>query len=173
MKTPHELARHVSELARSFNIQLDVRDIPETFAGAGYRVVVCACGQKNAIKRAGSMRCGACKSSLGQQNPHSVLVAPIINARRYAIALHELGHCVHPTGRVNEFEGSPTMRHSNHVATLRDMRLQLLEETSAWEWAEAMSLEWTDEMANTKKEALGTYYAYASKLGMRPDGRMK
>jgi hypothetical protein len=136
-------------------------------------VIVCACGQKNAIKRAGAVRCGSCKAPLGHQNPHSIRIAPVTDATSYAVALHELGHCVHPTGRVNDSQGSRTMRTTNNVGTLADMRFQLLEEHSAWEWAEAMSLEWTPEMQTVKDEALASYHAYASKLGMRPDGRMR
>jgi hypothetical protein len=172
--TAASLAQHVSDLAAAFDVKLDVQPgMPPEFSGAGYIIVVCPqCSRKNALRHEGASRCGACKHPLGQHKRiHSVTIAPVTDESTYAVAMHELGHCLHPTGRVNEYEGSRTMRTLNQIATLRDMRLCLLEETSAWEWAEHNAREWTPTMQSVKDWALGAYVKHARQLGLRPDGQ--
>jgi hypothetical protein len=170
MRTPDELARHINDLAKAFHVRLDVqRGMPLEFSGAGYRIIVCPqCESKNSIRRAGTIRCGRCKHPLGTHDIFQTILIPIItDEATYAAAMHELGHCLHPTGRVNEFEGSKTMRRTHDVATLRDMRLQLLEETSAWEWARANAIEWTETMQHVQDVALETYKRFARQLGIK------
>lgn len=168
-----QLAQHVTDLAGSFQIRLIVQPgMPPEHAGAGHIIVVCGeCEQKNAIRRRGNARCGRCKAPLGHHSTcHCIMIAPVTDETAYAVALHELGHILHPTGRVNETDGSPTMRRINEVATLRDMRLQLLEERSAWEWAQHHALDWTVAMQHTMDLSLASYFAFARKLGLNPDG---
>lgn len=171
--TTTDYAAHVKELAHRFNVLLDMPDgmHPEE-AGAGYILKRCpACSQANAFKRAGHLRCGRCKHDFGIVDRFlSVRVAPVTCEATYAIALHELGHCLHPTGRVNDSMGSRTMRRTGQVATLADMRHQLLEETSAWQWAITNALEWTPTMQQVMDLALGTYQQFAAQLGLRADG---
>lgn len=173
--TATDYAAHIAELAGRFNVVLDVRpDMPPEMAGAGYRVVRCrVCGQQNRIRRTGNARCGACKNPFGHQRSNLIMIASVSDETTYAIALHELGHILHPTGRVNEFEGSATMRATHEVATLRDVRLQLFEEESAWEWAKQNALEWTPTMQVAKDRAIQSYYKYASRLGLKPDGNVR
>ncbi len=164
------LAQHITELATRFNVKLDVRrGMDPGGAAAGYVVMTCPnCSRPNALRHAGTVRCGACKHPLGRHDRNMlVVIAPVTCEATYAVALHELGHCLHPTGRVNESEGSRTMRRTGNVATLRDMRLQLLEETSAWEWAEANALDWTPTMQQVKALALGSYEKHARQLGLK------
>src|SRR5262245_21957283 len=107
------LAKHVSDLAARFNVKLDVRrGMDPASAGAGYVVLECkACGQKNALRHAGTVRCGKCKAPLGRHDRNqTVMIAPVTCEATYAVALHELGHCLHPTGRVRESHGSRTTR---------------------------------------------------------------
>lgn len=165
-----ELTQHVSDLAAAFKVRLDVRPgMPSDFAGAGYVIIHCPqCGQRNSLRHAGTVRCGKCKHPLGRHMVNqTIMIAPVVDETTYAIALHEMGHCLHPTGRVTEFEGSKVMRARNEVATLRDMRLQLLEEESAWEWAEANALRWTPDMQAVKDRALGSYRKFARQLGIK------
>lgn len=168
-----DLARHVGELADRFNIKLDVRDMDPRLAGAGYVVVQCVgCGQRNALKRPGIVRCGRCKTPLGRHNIiHLVMIAPVTCEATYAVALHEIGHCLHPAGRARESQGSRTTRLTGDIATLDDMRFQLLEERSAWEWARANTLVWSDVMQRVQDAALESYERYARKLGLTPDGK--
>jgi hypothetical protein len=169
----HPLAQHISDLGTRFNVRLDVRPgMPPEASGAGYILVTCPqCERRNKLRREGVARCGACKHPLGTHNRvHCIEIAPVIDETTYAVALHELGHCLHPTGRVNDSHGSRTMRTLNEVATIADMRYQLLEEHSAWEWARANALTWTPPMQAVHDWAVGTYHAHAARLGLRPDG---
>lgn len=164
------LAQHITELAARFNVRLDVRrGMDPAAAGAGYVVIACpACGQHNALRHAGTVRCGKCKGPLGRhERNQTIMIAPVTCEATYAVALHELGHCLHPTGRVTESMGSRTMRTTGAIATLSDMRHQLLEETSAWEWAEANALDWTPTMQQVKALALGSYEKHARQLGLK------
>jgi len=95
------------------------------------------------------------------------LIAPVIDETTYAVALHEMGHNLHPTGRLYS-EMSPEMRATGKIATLRDVRLKLLAEESAWEWAHHVALEWTDVMCLVERLSLDSYRAMARKLGVKP-----
>lgn len=142
-------AKHVTELAAAFGVRLIVlRDAAPHEAAAG-----------TIVKK-------------GRQVHHSkrercVSITPVIDETTYAVALHELGHCLHPAGMVNQTHGSVTMRKTNQIATLSDMRLQLLEEESAWEWAHHYALEWTEVMSQVERLALSTYRRKARQLGLK------
>ncbi len=69
-------------------------------------------------------------------------VMPIKCETTYAIALHEMGHLVHPTGMLT---GSVGQEHD------------LLHERSAWEWAEYYALDWSPAMEQIKELGLGSY----------------
>lgn len=71
---------------------------------------------------------------------HSVHVPPIETEFIYAVALHEMGHVLHPAGQVG---GSA--------------KLQLHAEESAWSWAQHYALRWTDEMQRALRLGLETY----------------
>lgn len=64
----------------------------------------------------------------------------------YAVAMHELGHLLHPTGLV-------------HVRDERNLNyaLIMLEEESAYEWAHANSPIWTPEMQRAEELGMNTY----------------
>lgn len=141
-------AKHVADLCRAFNIRVHSVAHPQDayaaqVAGPAY----------DHLPRA--------------QRPNCIGIAPVQDEPSYAAALHEIGHILHPTGRVNDAEGSVTMRKLHQVATLRDMRLQLLEEQSAWEWAQANALEWTATMESTRRMTYGTYLRHARYLGLK------
>lgn len=122
---------HVFALARAFNVRVVMKlDLSPDAAGAGII--------NNNIDR------------------KFILIAPIIDETTYAVALHELGHCVHPTGMLYT-EMSNRMKTTNKYDTLRDVRLQLEEERAAWEWAEHYALEWTVAMEQVKKISVEAY----------------
>ena len=66
----------------------------------------------------------------------------------YAVALHELGHCVAPMGQL-EFD--------RDLICLRNARLQIEEERAAWEWARHMALDWTVAMDQVRLHSLKSY----------------
>lgn len=120
-----ELAQHVRDIARAYNVIIcDPTDMPHelaiSFTGSRY----------------------------GKQN--SVLVRAVTDEVTYCIALHEIGHCAHPTGSVRE------------RATLHNLQLHILEEESAWEWAERNALMWTPTMQHVKLNTIQSYYHAAT-----------
>jgi hypothetical protein len=162
------LAEHAESLARAFHVSIVYRNMDPAKAGAGHRIVGCgACGAKNRIVRSGYARCGQCKHDFGWQSFGAINIAPITNEATYAIALHELGHVCSPLGMVNQAHGSQTMRTTNQVSTLRDVRLQLEEEEAAWSWAQHYATTWTPTMQRVKEIALASYYKRASQLGVK------
>lgn len=70
-------------------------------------------------------------------------VQVIADECRYAIALHELGHCIAPLGAIAESKTRP--------------ELILVQEEAAWEWAEYHALVWTTAMEQTKTFGLDSY----------------
>jgi hypothetical protein len=81
-----------------------------------------------------------------------VRVAPIIDVTTYAVALHELGHCAAPLGRID-----PSLV-DGIVGKMPPSRVLVAEE-AAWEWAEYHALDWTDAMTGVRDFALATYRA--------------
>lgn len=169
-----DYAKHISELAARFHVRLNVeRDMPPEAASSAIIVHRCPnCGRGNRLRTAGVSRCGACKHPLGNIIQTRVVnIAPVLDETTYAVALHELGHALHPTGRVRDSHGSRTTRTTGEVATLEDMRYMLLEERSAWEWARQFALEWTAPMQFVQDYAMGSYVASARKLGLDANGQ--
>jgi hypothetical protein len=77
-----------------------------------------------------------------------VVTSPITDEVSYAKALHEIGHCVAPAGNVS---GGPG-----------DIKMKLVAEEAAWDWAQAMAEQfgvWTPAMESTRRGAFGTYEA--------------
>lgn len=76
---------------------------------------------------------------------NSIYVPLITNEANYITALHELGHCIHPTGSVRTKDNK------------ENYSLKLLEENSAWEWAEKHALDLTVEMESVKRACMPGY----------------
>jgi hypothetical protein len=76
----------------------------------------------------------------------AILCTPITDESLYAVALHELGHVLAPSGSLPGVDGHPA-------------RVQMLEEQAAWEWARHYALEWTPLMEQVAAYALSTYEA--------------
>jgi hypothetical protein len=133
-----KFAQHVSDLARAFEIQLhvDPRMNPDE-AGAG-------------------------TTGTGQR---FIRVAPVIDETTYCVALHELGHCVAPSGALIT-EKSDAMQNHGVIATKRDMILTLEEERAAWQWAKHYALEWTPAMDAVRRMAFRSYRQLARQLGV-------
>lgn len=143
--TTSKLAQHVTELCAAFGVHLLVR--PE---------------MRPDEAAAGTLRAD---NDLPVAQRRCIRIVPVIDESTYAVALHELGHCLSPMGSVNTTEGSRTMRETNRVSTLRDVRLQLEEEHAAWAWAQSYALEWTPLMQYVQDIALASYIEVARRLG--------
>lgn len=104
-----------------------------------------------------------------------IYVPRVVDETTYAVSLHELGHHLHPLGYVDKREGSRSMREGGGPSDLRDVRLMLIAERSAWEWARENALEWTELMNHNSLQAFETYCAMGRKLGHKEaalwDGR--
>lgn len=141
-------AQHVTALARAFGVALIVQhDMDPAAATAGFL-----------------------RSSRGlpfDLKQRVVVIAPVRDESTYAVALHELGHCIHPLGQCTQTEGSREMRLTNQYSTERDVRLQLLEERSAWEWAHHYALEWTPVMQAVEDLGMQSYLRMARRFGVK------
>jgi len=71
----------------------------------------------------------------------AVVISPIVDETTYAVALHELGHVLSPTGFVPD----------------RTQDLTLLQEESAWAWARHYALDWSPAMESVAEWAFSTY----------------
>lgn len=122
--TPEEMRKHILELAEAFNIEVceDPRLTPDQGA---------------------SMQIGI----PGVMTISIVVFKPITDDTSYAVALHELGHKLHPSGSIRTF-----------LADEDNMNMKVTEEESAWEWAQHHSLIWTTGMEQVKLFGLNTYY---------------
>jgi len=81
----------------------------------------------------------------------TVYCAPITERLTYAIALHELGHLIAPSG---------ALRVAGVSGNLDNLRRD--EEDAAWAWARQHALEWTADMDALAQWAEGTYRAAAA-----------
>lgn len=75
------------------------------------------------------------------RHPRKIRIPPVVNARTYAIALHELGHVISPSQR----------------------GLRVDREVDAWDWAKAHALEWSERMDSTRASCLTQYARWASR----------
>lgn len=86
-----------------------------------------------------------------QPNVRAVVHAPIVDETSYIVSMHEIGHLLHANGFVRDQIRPKT--------PLDKIRLQLIEEEAAWDWAQANVLdgEWTAGMESVKRFAMKTY----------------
>ena len=70
---------------------------------------------------------------------------PIIDETTYAVALHEMGHVVAPTGSIR------------HLTTGNEGNLKREEERAAWAWARHYAIDWSPAMDAVAQWAEGTY----------------
>lgn len=94
-----------------------------------------------------------------------IRIAPVIDESTYAVALHELGHCLAPLGRVHHIAGSRAFVRTGLPATLRDARLLFDAERSAWDWARHYALEWTPLMEHIELLGMQSYHEYVRGCG--------
>ena len=148
MTREQRFAQHITELASAFRVVLEVRPgMSPDAAGAGFVF--------------------ADEHLPLHRQRRAVRIAPVTCEVTYAIALHELGHCLSPLGMVTNTEASDTFRRTHNYATKRDVRLQLLEEQAAWEWARHYALEWTPLMDSVERMAFDTYQMNARQYGVK------
>lgn len=141
MKTPAELAQHVGELAAAFGVRL---------------IVI-------ADKRFAPHDAGAVEVMDGQR---AVLISPVIDESTYAVALHELGHCLAPGGMLPEREFSLQYRTTKRPACLRDVKLCIEEEHAAWDWAKHYALYWNNLMDHVHRLSHNNYVKHARRYGV-------
>lgn len=115
--TAKELQEHVQQIAKAFHIAL-IEDV-------------------NVLQEQGT---SAHMLTPGEETRRLVIIHPVVDETSYAVAMHELGHCLHPNGLIDA-----TGTH------------KMLQEESAWEWAEYASLDWTVAMEQVKKHGLESY----------------
>jgi len=169
MLTTEAMRDHVNELGQSFNVKVIQTSMDPELAHAGQFMRRCdTCGQNNRLSRPGKVRCGRCKSDLGESRTVGYIkIAQVTDDARYAIALHELGHRLAPWGGFFH-ELSRDMRNTGQFSTMRDVRLRLEEERAAWDWAEKNALDWTITMEHVKQLSLASYGAMAARYGVKP-----
>lgn len=132
-------ARHISELCAAFNIKLIVKiGMPPEYAATGYMPLT---------------------------GKAAIMIAPVKDETTYAVALHELGHRLHPIGCL-KFEMSEQMQMTNRYSSVRDIRLTLESERAAWEWAmdNCLGRDWTPVMDIVRVMALRSYERDAKKI---------
>ena len=95
----------------------------------------------------------------------AIFVAPVIDETTYAVALHELGHVLSPLGHVISIEGSKHYLTTGQYHDLRDVRLLLMSEEAAWEWAHHYALEWTSVMTAVEQYSVRHYQHLARRFG--------
>lgn len=69
----------------------------------------------------------------------------------YAVALHELGHAIAPNGMLGG-------KQQNNI------RLMLVEEEAAWEWAYHQALIWSDAMQKVRDFGMSSYMQTLSRI---------
>lgn len=119
--TPAELAKHVRDLANAFNVILMESEGIKPEEGAAVHLI---------------------NPTATDQRMNIVQIHPVVDETTYAIALHELGHCVHALGC---------------LTGERRMSLRITMEEAAWEWARYYSLIWTTAMEQVERFGLGSY----------------
>jgi hypothetical protein len=144
------LAEHILELGAAFGVHVEIQDMRPEGAGAGVQLGV-------------SMGAGGFKLI----SRPIIVIAPVTDETTYAVALHELGHHLHPLGMVASSQGSPTFRATGQYSSLRDVRLKLDEERSAWEWARHYALDWTESMTMVEQFGLDSYKRAMRRFGVR------
>lgn len=73
----------------------------------------------------------------------------IVDDTTYAVALHEMGHVLAPLGELIE--------HRRNLTGISALRVMLIEEHAAWNWARHYACDWTPAMEQVKVWALSTY----------------
>lgn len=151
-----KLARHAASLARAFDVKL---------------IIVPSLAPHQAVMGILSTR-GQPRSLVGRKG---VRAAPVTDETTYACLLHELGHAVHPLGDLTT-QYSKVFRDSllnaKHPSaatfgTLEDVRLLLLSERSAWEWAKQYALDWTLPMEQNAQMSWRSYRQLAARFRIR------
>ena len=80
----------------------------------------------------------------------AIFVPPIDGTAAYAAALHELGHILHPGGRLPK----PA---AGNCAKLAVLRVVIEEEQNAWAWARANAIDWDVTCDALERHAYDTY----------------
>lgn len=128
--TIEQLATHARTIGYAFKIEIVERDIPYELSHSNTGIALSAKGKPqitNIVSRA-------------------IYVRYMHTEYGYAIAMHELGHALHPNGCL-------------HVRDENNPRfgLILLEEEAAYEWAHANSPIWTPEMQRAEEVGMMSY----------------
>lgn len=120
--------RHIQDLCQTFDIEIVPCERPEDSRGGLVHGKL-----YNQVRVPGQP--ATQKVIMGRM----IQVKKVTNAFLYAIALHEVGHILHPNGLSTE------------------TRNAMDEELAAWQWAEHHALDWTADMQAAKDYGLMTH----------------
>lgn len=125
------LALHVNQLATAFSIDM---------------LLVC-----DATPEEGH----ATNLSMGGKRRSVIVMRPVVDETSYITALHEMGHHLSPFGQLASHLclRAPSTREEEQ----RVRRVQLDEETAAWEWARHHALYWSASMEAVYQLAYQSY----------------
>jgi len=85
-----------------------------------------------------------------------VRTRPIRSEYEYSIAMHELGHCCHPSGFLQPTPPRFVLEQRGGCIP-RNLRVAWEEEAAAWEWAKRYALTWTSEMERAYETGMASY----------------
>ena len=74
---------------------------------------------------------------------------PVDDETSYAICLHEIGHIIAPAGMMNYTDADGDDQ--------RLVRMKLVAERAAWQWAKHYAVTWTASMEQARRFGLGSY----------------
>jgi hypothetical protein len=143
-----ELAEHARAVAVAFNVDMieDPRMSPQDGVS----------GRLRYIDKADHHRA---HPELEQRR---AAVSPIVDEPTYAVAMHEIGHMADPLGAMDEDRERATPESV--------VRIILLQERAAWDWARHYALDWTPAMEQVAQLAYGSYLQAAAR---RADHRVR
>lgn len=141
--TPQEMTDHVESLCKAFDVLFKWHHKAPDHARAGLLQ-----------RRVGTKKV--------------VILPRIIDESGYAVALHEVGHCLAPNGMMWEQKSKAGRMGGDYRIfwTDSDWRLVLEEERAAWVWAAHYALMWTPLMSTVRKMAFATYRNNARRAGV-------
>jgi hypothetical protein len=150
--TPDQYRQHARDIARAFGLKLlEVTTVATVLTTVDGETVTV--GSQPFKPEDAAAVCDP-QNAVSVELPRgSVLCAPITDSATYTVAMHELGHVLHPQGSLAHEKAAA--RKANDMR--RYLRLVVLSEESAWEWAKHHALDWTTASAQVESYALATY----------------
>lgn len=149
--TPQNLAQHIDDLARAFNIEIryDPSRPPWLAEARQFRATLTSF---------------AGLALPGPVEKFVVTCSPVVDLATYAVALHELGHGCSGLFTPSDMLNAPTCEALG--------QLKLHEEEAAWTWAHRYAGMWTDRMTDVERFSLDSYRELVT-IARRVDDEVK